>query len=55
VFSDAEESENYLKTASDICYGLSPRDVRKFAFEYAVVLKKKIPEGWKDKEISDPE
>ena len=55
VFNVAEESENYLKTASDIYYGLSPRDVRKFEFEYAVALKKKIPEGWKDKEITDPE
>jgi hypothetical protein len=38
VFSDAEEPDlkNYLKTASDIYYGSSPRDVRKFAFEYAV-------------------
>ena len=57
VFSDAEESylENYLKTASGIYYGLSPRDVRKFAFEYAVALKENIPEVWKDKEISGPE
>jgi hypothetical protein len=56
VFSDAEEPdlENYLKTASDICYGLSPRDVRKFAFQYAVALTKGIPEVWKDKEISGP-
>jgi hypothetical protein len=57
VFSDAEKSdlENYLKTASDICYGLSPRDGRKFAFQYAVALKKKIPEVWKDKEIAGRE
>jgi hypothetical protein len=57
VFSDAEESdlENYLKTASDICYGLSPRNVRKFAFDYAVALKKNIPAGWKDKELAGPE
>jgi hypothetical protein len=56
VFSDAEESdlENYLKTASDIYCGSSPRDVRKLVFQYAVALKKNIPEVWKDKEISDP-
>jgi hypothetical protein len=56
VFSDAEEPviENYLKTTSDICYGLSPRDVKKFSFQYAVALKKNIPEVWKDKEKADP-
>jgi hypothetical protein len=43
-----------LKTASYIYNGSFPRDVRKFAFENAVALKKNIPEVWKDKEISGP-
>ena len=57
MLNDAEESdlENYLNTESHVYYGLSPRDVRKFAFEYALALKKKITEGCKDKEISGPE
>jgi hypothetical protein len=35
VLSDAEEEnlENYLKGASDTCYGLFAREVRKFPFE----------------------
>jgi hypothetical protein len=44
VFSDAEESdlENCLKTESHVYCDLSPSDVRKFAFENAVALKKKF-------------
>jgi hypothetical protein len=45
--SDAEEenSENYLKRASDTCCGLFAKEVRKFPFEYALALYIKIPEG----------
>jgi hypothetical protein len=57
VFSDAEEEnlENYLKRASDIYYGLSAREVRKFAFEYAVALNIKFPERWKDMQMAGAE
>jgi hypothetical protein len=34
--------------ASDIYYGLSAREVRKFSFEHATVLNIKILEGWRD-------
>ena len=43
------------KRASDIYYGLSAREVWKFAFCYAVTLHIKVPEGWRDKKIADTE
>jgi len=39
---------NYLKTCTDMYFGLSPNDVRKLAFEYAVKLNLKIPHYWTD-------
>ena len=37
VFSEAQESEleSYIRKAADICFGLSPKDVRVLAFQYA--------------------
>ena len=32
--------------ASDIYYGLSPKEVPQFAFTYAVACSKKIPHSW---------
>jgi hypothetical protein len=37
-----------LKNASDAYYGLSSREMLKFAFDYAVTISKKIPERWGD-------
>jgi hypothetical protein len=53
VFNDAKE--DYLKKASDIYYGLSAREVRKFAFEYAIALNKMFPEGWSDMKMAGTE
>lgn len=44
--------ETYLKKAADIYYGLSPREVRVFAYDYATCLGLKIPQSWKDKKIA---
>lgn len=38
--------------AADIYYGLSSREVRKFAYQYAKILKRNIPKSWHDKEIA---
>ena len=37
VFSEAQESEleSYIKKAADIYFGLSPKDVRVLAFQFA--------------------
>jgi hypothetical protein len=36
-------------------YGLSAREMGKFAFEYAVALNIKIPESWRDTKIAGTE
>ncbi|XP_063216749.1 uncharacterized protein LOC134542016 [Bacillus rossius redtenbacheri] len=54
VFTNEQENEfaDYLKKAADIYYGLSPKEVRKFAFEYAVRLKVRFPSSWADCEMA---
>lgn len=48
VFTDTEELQlaAYLKKMSDIYFGLSPYEVRKFALEYATALNRKMPQTW---------
>lgn len=48
VFSDAEENKltDYLKNMANLHYGLSPKQVRFFAYELAVAYNKKIPNAW---------
>lgn len=41
-----EQLEAYIKKASDIYFGLTPKRVRKLAFDYAKYLEIKIPESW---------
>jgi hypothetical protein len=57
VFNDAEKEnlDNGLKRASDICYELPVREVRKFAFECAVALNIQFPQRWKDTKIAGAE
>lgn len=38
--AEEEELEKYIKKADDICFRLSPKEVRKLAFEYAYILNK---------------
>lgn len=54
IFNDEQEHllEDYLKQASDIYYGLSPKQVRQFAFEYAIALKLNIPESWSKNKLA---
>lgn len=37
---------DYIKNSDDMYFGLSPKEVRKLAFEFAVKLQLKIPENW---------
>jgi hypothetical protein len=48
VFSDTEESilAEYIKTSSSIYFGLSPREVRKLAFQCATTYTKVFPPNW---------
>ena len=50
------EQENllveYLKKASEIYFGLTPKQVRRFAYTYAVACNRKIPPSWADREIA---
>lgn len=48
VFTDQQENhlEEYLKMASEIYFGLSVGEVRKFAYDYATALRLKYPESW---------
>lgn len=57
IFSTSEENEleTYLHKASNIYYGLSPKELRKFAFQYATALKKKNPDSWAANQQAGPD
>ncbi|KAJ8964234.1 hypothetical protein NQ314_005063 [Rhamnusium bicolor] len=48
IFSHEHETllADYLKRASDIYYGLTPKELRKFAFQYASSNKFEVPANW---------
>ncbi|CAH1991028.1 unnamed protein product [Acanthoscelides obtectus] len=48
VFSDDQEKqlEEYILKAADVYFGLSPKQIRTFAYEWAVSLKIKFPDSW---------
>jgi hypothetical protein len=54
VFTSEQERSlaEYAKTASAIYFGLNPRDVRKLAYECAMVNGMNIPESWKTKQMA---
>lgn len=51
VFSDMQEQElgTYVEDCSRIYYGMTTKDLRKFAFQLAVANNNKYPETWKKK------
>ncbi|XP_011700969.1 PREDICTED: uncharacterized protein LOC105457793 [Wasmannia auropunctata] len=57
IFNATEEAklEKYLMRCSDIYFGLSPKEVRKLAYQYAVVVKAKIPESWTKNMMAGPD
>lgn len=54
VFTDAQETElaNYIKKAADIYYGLTPKEVRKLAYEYAVRNERIVPKSWSESKLA---
>lgn len=57
VFTTDEELEleNYIKKASDIYFGLTPKEVRKLAYDYATALNKSFPQIWSDTLMAGPD
>ncbi|XP_026826563.1 uncharacterized protein LOC113562203 [Ooceraea biroi] len=54
IFSDEEENilQNYIITCSSLCYGLSPKDVRRLAYQLAVKHNKQFSTAWHDKQLA---
>lgn len=54
VFSDKEENTlmGFLLKSAELYYGLTPKDVRKLAYDLALKHHKKIPPSWVEKEIA---
>ncbi|XP_031335664.1 uncharacterized protein LOC116165389 [Photinus pyralis] len=57
VFTDDEEQllREYLINASNMCYGLSAKECRLFAYRFAVSNQKPVPESWSDKKCAGEE
>lgn len=55
VFSQKDELAlpNYLLTSSKMYHGLSPKDTRRLAFEYAQQEGKTFPDSWKTKKLAE--
>lgn len=43
---------DYIKKASNIYYGLSPKEVRKFAYQYGKANNITMPPSWAEKEMA---
>ena len=54
VLSHDQEKElsSYLKKAADIYFGLSVKEVRKLAYQFAESTNKTIPPSWKENEMA---
>lgn len=48
IFTNEEEAalEKYLITASKLNYGLTPKDLRRFGYEYALASGTRVPANW---------
>jgi len=54
LFSDSEEGDlvKYLRDASKMFFGLSPKETRKLAFEFAISLHKQVPGSWTNAQMA---
>lgn len=54
IFTTEEELclEQYLITAAHLHYGLTKKDVRYLAYQYAFLNKKKMPDSWNNNKIA---
>jgi len=54
IFNNLQESmlTNYLKNCADMYFGLSTKDVKKLAYEFALKLDLKIPPSWTKHEFA---
>jgi hypothetical protein len=57
VFDSSQEKmvAEYLLKASDIYFGLTPIEVRRFAYTYAVACNRKVPLSWTENEMAGPD
>ena len=42
----------YIKKAADIYYGLTPREIRKLAYQFAIKNWNKVPDSWNEKKMA---
>lgn len=54
VFNKDQEKmlADYLKTSSNMNYGLTTKETKHFAYEYAKALKLKVPNEWNNREAA---
>uniref|UniRef100_A0A3P8W3S9 HTH CENPB-type domain-containing protein n=1 Tax=Cynoglossus semilaevis TaxID=244447 RepID=A0A3P8W3S9_CYNSE len=57
VFSEVQQDvlADYLTQAADLYYGLTPREIRHFAYQLAVIYNIKHPQTWDEKQMTGPD
>jgi hypothetical protein len=57
IFDDEQEAEleKYILQASSVYFGLSPKEVRKMAFQLAISNKLKVPRTWELNQLAGPD
>ncbi|KAF8773274.1 hypothetical protein HNY73_015947 [Argiope bruennichi] len=52
-FQEEAELSEFVKRESDVYFSLSPKEVRKFAYQFAISLKRKVPDSWEENQQAD--
>ena len=57
VFTDTQEAEieAYIKQAASIFFGLSPKEIRSLAYQYAQTMNISMPSTWAENELAGPD